>query len=861
MKKNNISKRYKLALSIWCSLALLIYALSSKNTLDVMASSIPNGSTRPLITTCRDTVVIGDYWQDDTNGDGVADEKDKKTPITWLVLERYNDGTALVLADKILDTHIYDSGKNVIDDKGNNAEDNSVIWKTSEVRTWLNNDFYNTAFTFEEKSAIVKSTLKNTSSDIGVNVDFSDTEDYIFLLAPNDMKNTSYGFNSEWYTVDRYRSAEVTSFANSKGVDIIGKAVGLKCGTWWLRTTNQSSKLVSYVDNDGYVETNRSGNYVFHENYGIRPAMRVKLSSQNVYECPHSVTDTVFETLQVQDPKYNQAHINQTICKKCKAVLNEQLEDHHPTYEYSCYSKNEYHKVHKVKVTCGDCDTYMKEYDEEHELEPTGVRREPSHTTSTFYAGYELYKCKKCEVAGKKMLIHHEHDYSKLIPETEPTETTNGMKAHYRCTTCKAYFDSNKKKVFRENLIIYREGSKGTDCDHYWSNPYTLQYFTKASVYKKWAVVNFSGMEDSVLFETTKTSIFDKEGSTDSVLLDVWTYPDIETGYSFFSYSSGIFDVIVKPCEYDEYAYRVCAKCKKQELLSIEHIDDDDILSVSENNLFDPNAPGYWTPPVPMEFKGEYPDYNKKTDKNLRYCFDNIITFPNGKTMEDIVAAEKKQQSNTEEKQQNNTEAPNKQSKQTNDKSTKTTNVDNGSGTISSDGKTLTEKDGTKYKVAGKITKKQLKKNLKIADKKSSGKYKITKVTKKNGKVTGGTVTYMKPYNKKCKTANIKATIKIAGVKFSVTKVANNAFKGCTKLTKVTIGKKIIQIGKNAFNGCKKLKTIIIKATNLKKIGTKAFKGIKAKASFKVASKKKFKKYKKMIKKADAPKKVKISKK
>ena len=95
--------------------------------------------------------------------------------------------------------------------------------------------------------------------------------------------------------------------------------------------------------------------------------------------------------------------------------------------------------------------------------------------------------------------------------------------------------------------------------------------------------------------------------------------------------------------------------------------------------------------------------------KNLRYCFDNIITFPNGKTMEDIVAAEKKQQSNTEEKQQNNTEAPNKQSKQTNDKSTKTTNVDNGSGTISSDGKTLTEKDGTKYKVAGKITKKQRK--------------------------------------------------------------------------------------------------------------------------------------------------------
>ena len=158
------------------------------------------------------------------------------------------------------------------------------------------------------------------------------------------------------------------------------------------------------------------------------------------------------------------------------------------------------------------------------------------------------------------------------------------------------------------------------------------------------------------------------------------------------------------------------------------------------------------------------------------------------------------------------------------DDSTKTTP---GVGTISADGKTLTDTDGVKYLVAEKIKKKQLKKNAAVADKKSSGKYKITKVTKKKGKITGGTVTYMKPYNKNCKTANIKASVVFGGVTFKVTQVAQKAFKGCKKLTKLTIGKNIKTIGKNAFSGCVKLKSVNCKSTVLTKIGANAFSGDK----------------------------------
>ena len=149
-----------------------------------------------------------------------------------------------------------------------------------------------------------------------------------------------------------------------------------------------------------------------------------------------------------------------------------------------------------------------------------------------------------------------------------------------------------------------------------------------------------------------------------------------------------------------------------------------------------------------------------------------------------------------------------------------------------------------------------------VADKKSAGKYKITKVTKKNGKVTGGTVTYMGPYNKNCKKANIKNTVKLAGATFKITQINTAAFKGCKKIKTVTIGANVTSIGKEAFKGCKKLTTIKIKSLKLKKIGKKAFGSINSKAVFNVSKKiksKVLKNYKKLIKKAGV-KKVSIKK-
>ncbi len=147
-------------------------------------------------------------------------------------------------------------------------------------------------------------------------------------------------------------------------------------------------------------------------------------------------------------------------------------------------------------------------------------------------------------------------------------------------------------------------------------------------------------------------------------------------------------------------------------------------------------------------------------------------------------------------------------------------------------------------------------------------------------KVTSaGTVTLTGLKKSKTKKLTIPKTITVNGTKYKVTAIADKAFKnvkitnlivgsnikeigtsafeGCKSLTKVTIGSGVTKLGKNAFKNCKKLKSITVKTVKLKAVGKNVFKGIHAKAKFKVPNKK-LTFYKKMLKKAGVAKTVKI---
>ncbi|MBO5088680.1 MAG: leucine-rich repeat protein [Lachnospiraceae bacterium] len=124
---------------------------------------------------------------------------------------------------------------------------------------------------------------------------------------------------------------------------------------------------------------------------------------------------------------------------------------------------------------------------------------------------------------------------------------------------------------------------------------------------------------------------------------------------------------------------------------------------------------------------------------------------------------------------------------------------------------------------------------------KGSAEYTIDTVKGKKG-----TVTYEGTTKDNAKKVTIPTTVTIEGKKYTITEVADNAFKGNTKIKEVVISKNVTKIGKNAFSGCKNLKKITIKSTKLKSVGKNAIKNIKKDATIKVP-KKQYSKYKKMI--------------
>ena len=111
---------------------------------------------------------------------------------------------------------------------------------------------------------------------------------------------------------------------------------------------------------------------------------------------------------------------------------------------------------------------------------------------------------------------------------------------------------------------------------------------------------------------------------------------------------------------------------------------------------------------------------------------------------------------------------------------------------------------------------------------------------------TEKTVTYVKPKRKNLKTITIPASVKIEGVTFQVTAIADKACWKNGKLSKVIVGRNVKVIGKSAFAGDRKLKSMIVKSMSLKKVGKSALKGIHAGCRITVG-KKQLKKYTKLF--------------
>lgn len=140
----------------------------------------------------------------------------------------------------------------------------------------------------------------------------------------------------------------------------------------------------------------------------------------------------------------------------------------------------------------------------------------------------------------------------------------------------------------------------------------------------------------------------------------------------------------------------------------------------------------------------------------------------------------------------------------------------------------------------------------------SKSKKKLSGTVKIPATVTYGKVSY-KVTSLKAKAFKGYTKIKKVSLGNNLKTIGASAFQGCTKLTTVTVGKSVTTIGSGAFKSCKSLKKVTISSSKVKKIGSAAFKGVAKKAAVKAPAKK-VKSYTKLLKKAGPPTTAKVKK-
>lgn len=184
-----------------------------------------------------DTYTFGSYEQDHNLENG-------KDPIEWIVLDVQNS-KILVISKYALDCQTY------------NRELTDVTWETCDMRTWVNDPFFRTAFSESEASKICTVTVTTEGSN--------STSDKLFLLSADEA--------DKYFFSETEKKCEPSVWAKKVG---IRKNADNYCG-WWLRTSGNSKSNAAFVDT--YGKTNHDGTTVDTYAHGVRPAMWIDLAA------------------------------------------------------------------------------------------------------------------------------------------------------------------------------------------------------------------------------------------------------------------------------------------------------------------------------------------------------------------------------------------------------------------------------------------------------------------------------------------------------------------------------------------------------------------------------------------------------
>ncbi len=181
--------------------------------------------------------------------------------IKWRILEN-DKNSYMIMADLILDSQDYYNENGDGEYQHNGGVGYSNNYELSNIRKWLNDNFYNTAFNNLEKEIILKKEVDNSaSSTLSPKNPYycNNTFDNVFLLCHQDALRKYFNNNND-------RKCFATDYAKCQGV-LVGANT---CSCWRLR-----SPYINFVYYDTFIDTvgeifNRS---ITNTYYGIRPVI------------------------------------------------------------------------------------------------------------------------------------------------------------------------------------------------------------------------------------------------------------------------------------------------------------------------------------------------------------------------------------------------------------------------------------------------------------------------------------------------------------------------------------------------------------------------------------------------------------
>lgn len=179
----------------------------------------------PVPVKVGDTYEFGHYDQDNNPYNG-------EEAIEWIVLE-VSGRNVLLISKKGLECIQY------------SVTEYGITWENSALRDWMNNEFYDEAFSYSEQQCILRATVTADQNSLYDRTSGGVTQDYVFALSNYEAEH--------YFSGNAARVCKPTGKAIAQGAYV---NPNLNSSWWWLRTPGKAKTDTCSVNTDGSIDYN-----------------------------------------------------------------------------------------------------------------------------------------------------------------------------------------------------------------------------------------------------------------------------------------------------------------------------------------------------------------------------------------------------------------------------------------------------------------------------------------------------------------------------------------------------------------------------------------------------------------------------